>query len=37
MNSTDDSKNIELVDESGQSILDLLHKAADTVDQKTRE
>jgi hypothetical protein len=37
MNSTDDSKKIELVDEAGQSILDLLHKAADTVDQETRQ
>jgi ABC-type transporter Mla subunit MlaD len=37
MNSTDDSKKIELVDEAGQSILDLLHKAADTVDHETRQ
>jgi ABC-type transporter Mla subunit MlaD len=37
MDSLDDSKNIELVDETGQSILDLLHKAADTTDQNTRQ
>jgi ABC-type transporter Mla subunit MlaD len=37
MNSTDDSKNVELVDEAGQSILDLLHKAADTTDRNTRD
>jgi ABC-type transporter Mla subunit MlaD len=37
MESTDDSKNIELVDEARQSILDLLHKAADTTDRNTRQ
>jgi chromosome segregation ATPase len=37
MNSGDDSKNIEPVDQAGQSILDLLHKAADTADQNTRQ
>jgi hypothetical protein len=37
MNSSDDSKNIELVEKAGQSILDLLHKAADTADQNTRQ
>jgi hypothetical protein len=37
MDSLDDSKNIELVDETGQSILDLLHKAADTTDRNTRQ
>jgi ABC-type transporter Mla subunit MlaD len=37
MDSLDESKNIELVDETGQSILDLLHKAADTTDRNTRQ
>ena len=37
MDSGDDSKNIEPVDQAGQSILDLLHKAADTADQNTRQ
>jgi ABC-type transporter Mla subunit MlaD len=37
MDSGDDSKNIEPVDQAGQSILDLLHKAADTTDRKTRQ
>jgi ABC-type transporter Mla subunit MlaD len=35
MNSSDD--NFEPVDRAGRSILDLLHKAADTADQNTRQ
>jgi predicted nucleic acid-binding Zn-ribbon protein len=37
MNSSGDSKNNELVDKAGQSILNLLHKAADTADQNSRQ
>src|ERR1700733_2504458 len=37
MDSTDDSKNSELVDRAGQSILDLLHKATDTAEQNSRQ
>jgi uncharacterized protein involved in exopolysaccharide biosynthesis len=35
MNASDDSKHIEFVDKAGQSILHLLHKAADTADQSS--
>jgi uncharacterized coiled-coil DUF342 family protein len=34
---SDDSNNVELADKAGQSILDLLHKAADTADHNTRQ
>ena len=37
MDSSDDSKNSELVDRAGQSILDLLHKATDTAEQNSRQ
>src|ERR1700761_7220272 len=37
MNSSDDSKNVELVDKAGRSILNLLQKAADTADQNSRQ
>jgi predicted nucleic acid-binding Zn-ribbon protein len=36
MTSYGDSKNSELVDKAGQSILNLLHKAADAADQNSR-
>jgi ABC-type transporter Mla subunit MlaD len=35
MNSSDD--NFEPVDKAGQSVLDLLHQAADASDQNTRQ
>jgi hypothetical protein len=35
MSSSDD--NLELVDRAGQSILDLLHRAADAADQNTQQ
>jgi chromosome segregation ATPase len=37
MTSNGDSKNSELVDKTGQSILHLLSKAADTADQNNRQ
>jgi chromosome segregation ATPase len=37
MTSDGDSKNVELVDKAGKSILHLLHKAADTADQNSRQ
>jgi DNA repair exonuclease SbcCD ATPase subunit len=36
MTSYGDSKNSELVDKAGQSILNLLHKAADAAEQNSR-